>query len=778
MALDLTQLRHALAENRPVILTAPPGTGKTTTIPPALLDEPWLAGKKILVLEPRRLAARRAAAYIAAQRGERPGETVGWRVRHDTCISASTRIEFLTEGLLARKILDDPELSDAGLIVFDEFHERALPLDVAFALLKEVRESLRPDLRLLIMSATIQGNLLPDAAFIEIPAKAYPVEIRWCGAISPATAIRKALSETSGSILVFLPGEGEIQMLAETLYSEDLPADTRIAPLYAALSHAEQDAAVAPPLPGERKIVLATSIAESSLTIEGVTVVIDTGLARLPQFSSRNGLTRLVTQRIPMDRIIQRTGRAGRTAPGICYRLWNQQEEVTFTKVSQPEILSADLTQTALLCAEWGSFSLNWLTPPPPSSWQYALKTLRSLGAIDIESRLTVDGHHIARIPTHPALSIMMLRMRAIDRAGGALLAAICSEGERISSLRTLHDFREVVATVLQTRPHEIWRLATQWAGGNPTPKLPIHALVPYLLWAFPGHLARRRSTAGRYLLSAGFGATLPSHSLLLNEEWLFAVRMTDAEAEAVIRWAFPLSEADLALLSPQTRNHIEWDKVSKRLIAAEETAYGAIVIKSKPLQTIPPELKIEAEKCRLKHEGLPWTPEAKRLSERIAFLRKALPEAAFPTLEETRLIDTLAQTPNRTLQDIILLLLEHSGHTSYELDREAPTHFRVPSGSNMRIHYDREQPYVAVKIQEVFGLTAAPRLAKGSIPILLHLLSPAQRPVQVTSDLASFWANGYALVRKDLRGRYPKHYWPEDPTQAIATRRTVKPKS
>ncbi|MBQ9694575.1 MAG: ATP-dependent helicase HrpB [Kiritimatiellae bacterium] len=778
MARDLHSLCQSLRENHPIVLVAPPGTGKTTTIPPALLSEPWLSGKKILVLEPRRLAARRAAQYIARTLGEKAGETVGWRVRLDACVSSKTRIEFLTEGLLARRILTDPELSDVGLIIFDEFHERSLALDTAFALMKEVRETFRPDLRILVMSATLSRDILPEAVFLEIPGKAYPVTIQWCGPITPQTAVLKALRETSGSILVFLPGEGEIRALAESLSKSHLPENTRIAPLYAALSHAEQDQAVAPPHLGERKIVLATSIAESSITIEGIEVVIDTGLARVPQFSSRNGLTRLVTQRIPLDRVTQRSGRAGRTAPGICYRLWNQLEEVTFSKISQPEILSADLTQTALQCAEWGAQTLEWLTPPPPSAWQCAWQTLRSLDAIDATNRITALGRRIIQFPVHPALAAMMLKMEPIDRAGGALLAAIYAEGERIHALRQLHDFRRVVETVLEERPQAIWQLATQWAKSPPIPKLPLEELLPYLLWAFPGHVAKRRDRqTGRYLLSAGFGAVLPQDSLFITAPWLFAVRMTDGDAEAMIRWAFPLTEHDLKRIPTQTQTRIEWDKTTNRLIAAEEVCYGAIVVKSRPLTTIPPALYIEAERCRLQHEGLPWTKTTRALTQRIAFLRKHLPEMNFPKMTDATLIDALAENPKQSLQAAISECLAQYGHTLYEIDTLAPTHYRVPSGSNLPIQYDADQPYLMVKIQEVFGLTATPRLANNRIPLLLHLLSPAQRPVQITSDLSSFWKNGYAIVRKDLRGRYPKHYWPEDPTQAIASKRTLKPK-
>ena len=776
MALDLTALKSALCRNVPVVLTAPPGTGKTTGIPPALLNEAWLNGRKIIILEPRRLAARRAAQYIASQRHEAPGKTVGWQVRLERCIGPDTRIEFLTEGLLARRIVDDPELKDTGLIIFDEFHERSLALDTAFALAREVREGLRPDLRLLVMSATVQENILPDAKFLSVPAKAYPVDIRYLGNVSPVGAILRAIREEEGSVLCFLPGEGEIRAAAEALEAEQLPAHVRIAPLYAALDRSEQDAAVAPPLPGERKIVLATSIAESSLTIEGVRVVVDTGRARVPKFSPRNGLTRLVTQQIPLDRAVQRTGRAGRLCPGVCYRLWNEGETGLMTKVSRPEILDADLTQVLLLCAEWGSGDLPWLTPPPPSARKQALETLTALGALDTEGHITSLGRDMVRFPVHPCFSAMMLRMKKVDPAGGALLAAICSEGERDVRLRNYPDFRRVIDRVLQDRPRDIWNLAERWTHGSPRPKLTSDQLAVYLIWAFPGNIARRRDkTSGRYLLSGGFGAALPPDSPLINEEWLFAVRMTDGEGEAVIRWAVPLVPDNLELCSRTVRTHIEWDKTTDRLIAAEETCIGAIVLKRRPLKNIPPEARIEAERCRLKHHGLPWDKTSETLVQRLRFLNKALPEADWPACDEDTLLNMLAERPGVQITDVLYELLTASGHSRRELDAEAPARFTVPSGSDMRIRYDGEQPYVAVKIQEVFGLNATPRLAHGKVPLLLHLLSPAQRPVQITGDLASFWANGYTIVRKDMRGRYPKHNWPEDPTQAIASRRTLK---
>lgn len=776
--LDLSALQQALAENELTVLSAPPGTGKTTRVPLALLQASWLGERKILVLEPRRLAARRAAQYMASLLGERPGETVGWQVRAERCIGPRTRVEFLTEGLLARRILDDPELSNVGCILFDEFHERSLALDVSFALAREVREGLRPDLRLLVMSATVAQTVLPEARFIEIPAQAYPVDIRHLGACTPLRAIQKALQEEEGSILCFLPGEGEIRRVEEELLAEGLPAHVDVAPLYAAREKREQDFAVAAPAPGRRKIVLATSIAESSLTIEGVRVVVDTGLARVPKFSPRNGLTRLVTQRISLDRAIQRTGRAGRLCAGVCYRLWTAGEELTFVARSSPEILDADLTQVALLCAEWGS-ELQWLTPPPPSAWVSAQTLLRTLKAFDSERHLTPLGREMARFPVHPALASMMLQMRTIDPGGGALLAAICSEGEKISTLRRHTDFRRVVEEVLATRPREIWQLAERWAKGSPQPRLSVEALVPYLLLAFPGHLAHQRDRGRlRYLLAAGFGAELPPEAIGLNDEWLMAVRMSDNVGDATLRWVAPLSVDDLSLCSQTVRTRIEWEKQSKRLLAVEEVCIGAIVLKRRPLKDIPPEARVEAERCRLQHEGLPWTPAAEHLAARMRFLHRVLSEEGWPTVDEAAIIERLALAPQTTLEHVLQQLLVDAGFSLQQLEREAPSHFVVPSGSRMRIHYEQDNPYVAVKIQEVFGLKATPRLAKGRVPVVLHLLSPAQRPVQVTSDLASFWTNGYAIVRKDMRGRYPKHYWPEDPTQAEPSRRTLQRKS
>lgn len=780
MALDFRDVQAALTDNLLTVLTAPPGTGKTTRLPVALLDAPWLEGRTILVLEPRRLAARRAAQYIAEQRGERVGETIGFQVRLERCIGPKTRIIFLTEGLLTRRILEDPELADVGCIIFDEFHERALTLDVGFALAREIREALRPDLRLLVMSATLDERLLPEARFLSIPAVAYPVDVRYLGAMSPVAACLKAVREEEGSILCFLPGEAEIRAAAEQLSAASLPPSVRIAPLYAALSKQEQDRAVAPPALGERKVVLATSIAESSITIEGIRVVVDSGLARVPRFAPRNGLTRLVTQRISRDRATQRTGRAGRLCPGVCYRLWTEAEHRLLTAEASPEIFDADLTQTALVCAEWGSMELPWVTPPPPSAWTRAQETLRALGAVDAEGHITPLGHAMVRFPVHPALAAMMLRMRSVDRGGGVLLAAICSEGEKVSHLRSLLDFRSVVEAVLRERPREIWQLAARWAEGDPTPRLPTDALIPYLLWAFPGHVAKRRDkTSRRYLLAAGFGALLPEEAPFLPSEWLLAVRMSDGDAEAKLRWATPLREADLDLCSAETRVRVTWDKATERMVAAEETCLGAIVFASRPLKSIPPEARTVAEKERLRHLGLPWDDASTAFAERLRFLCHALPEETWPEPTEETLIDLLAEAPGRPLLEALRQLVTTHGHTLREMDEAAPLRFEVPSGSNMKIHYENPTaPYVAVKIQEVFGLKATPRLAKGRVPLLLHLLSPAQRPVQVTADLASFWANGYAIVRKDLRGRYPKHNWPEDPTQAVASRRTLKPRT
>ncbi len=773
-------IKRALANNELVVLTAPPGTGKTTRIPLALLHEPWLTGKKIIVLEPRRLAARRAALYMAELLNESVGEAIGFQVRLERCIGPKTRIEFLTEGLLTQRLLEDPELEDVGCILFDEFHERSLMLDLGFALAREVREALRPDLRLMLMSATIPDKLLPDATFISIPAKAYPVEVKHLGAISVEAAISQALRETSGSILCFLPGEGEIKRAAETIHTSSLPKDVTVAPLYAALPKKEQDTAVAPPHAGERKIVLATSIAESALTIEGITVVIDTGLARVPRYSSKSGLSRLELRRISLDRVTQRTGRAGRLAPGVCYRLWDAREELTFVKTASPEINDTDLTQSLLLCAAWGSLDIPWLTPPPPGAKKRALETLITLGALDTQCRITSLGKAMVRFPVHPSLAAMMLKMEHRDKCGAALMAAICAEGEKFATLRKHYDFRSIMEWVLQERPYEIWQLASRWAKHKqPLPKLPLDELLPTLLLAYPHQIARRRDNAsGRYLTAAGFGFTLPEEAKGRFGEWMLALRLSEQDGDAQLRWGLALSENDLTTCNREMRIRVEWDKTAGRVIAEEIEAIGAIILKRRPLKVIPQEARIEVERCRLQHIGLPWDKHTSSLVHRIAFLRNALPEEQWPLCEETQLIDLLATGEAPTLERAIIHLLNASGHSLYELDVEAPLRYKIPSGSDMHIHYDGAQPYVAVKIQEVFGLPSTPRLAKGRIPLLLHLLSPAQRPVQVTSDLANFWANGYAIVRKDLRGRYPKHNWPENPTLSDASRRTTKPKA
>ena len=787
----IPQICASLARNRTVVLRAPPGSGKTTCVPPALLNAPFLQGKKILMLEPRRLAARSCAAYIASRLGEPLGETVGYQVRLERKVSSRTRLEIVTEGLLAQRLIADPELSDVGLIIFDEFHERSLQCDLGFAMALDVRRALRDDLRLLVMSATLDVESiaahLGDADIHTAEARMYPVETKYLQIESSAPisaqmagAVKRALAEPGGDILCFLPGEGEIRRCEEELRTDGVDRlGGVVMPLYGALPKEEQDA-VLRPLPtgnGKRKVVLATSIAETSLTIEGVTTVIDSGLMRVSRFSASSGMNRLETLRLTRDRAEQRRGRAGRVCAGLCLRLWTEAQDRLLLPAMKAEIMDADLAPTVLTAATWGTTAIDglpWLTPPPAANWENAKSLLRMLGALDAENRITDRGRRMARLAAHPRLANMML----YDR-GAAYWAAIIEEGTKV---------RETDIARIRPTPRML-ELARRWGYERgtrpPDPEV--------LAFAFPDRIARNRGN-GTFQMSCGRGAFLERTEVLATSPYLVLCDLDDRGGDAKIRLAAVITEDAIEeMFADQIADGTvtEWDRRTESVRAVRQRRLGRMVL-AEGGQSKPDEADVQtALFAGIRQKGvanLPcWTPGIRQLQARINFLHRVLgdwPDVSDKALED-RLEDWFAgfttgmsrwtHLERLDLAAVLDFALSESSHDRRELDRLAPVKMEVPSGSMMTIHYEEAEPFVAVRLQECFGLQTTPKVAGGRVPIVMHLLSPAQRPVQVTKDLAGFWQTSYALVRKDMRGRYPKHYWPEDPATAPATRR-VRP--
>ena len=789
-------IRRALAENRDVVLTAPPGSGKTTIVPPALLEESWLKGRKIVVLEPRRLAARNCAQYIAAQRGEPLGGVVGYRVRLESKVSAATRLEIITEGLLAQRILSDPELADTGLIIFDEFHERALACDLAFALALEVRRALRPDLRLLVMSATLDAEEvvrhLGDAVGISAQGRMYPVETRYLGDCSIPAAVSHALKESEGDILCFLPGEGEIRRAQAAL---DGTANAEILPLYGALPKAAQDRVFTPS--PRRKVILATSIAETSLTLQGITCVIDSGLMRVPRFSPATGMTGLVTLPLTLDRAEQRRGRAGRVQAGVCYRLWHANEKRP--ERMNPEIMEADLTSLVLTSAAWGALKrtdLPWMTPPPASAWEKSVELLKQLGVLSEAGALTPRGERMSHMPLHPRLANMLLDLKphSTDLQNAALLAAIVEEGRRTDETdirRVMDEIRENPRTSAASR---ILALARRFgAEGDKVSRLEAtYSEGALLARAYPDRVAKNRGN-GTFRLASGRGAFLDTSDRLAKEPWLVACTLDDRMGDAKIFLAAPLTESEVRELFATELTEEDvcfWDKRAEQVVSARRVHLGAIVLAEKPL--IP---KMEGAAAReriakalvegVRQKGvanLPcWTKESLQFAARLRFLHRVM---EWPELTDSSLLESLVgfvdgiakwrDLEKVNMTQVLSFWLTSAGHTVRELDTLAPARMQVPSGSHLVIHYEGDEPTVEAKLQECFGLMTTPRVADGRVPIVMTLLSPAQRPIQITKDLAGFWREGYALVRKEMRGRYPRHYWPEDPFTATPTRRTL----
>jgi len=817
----LDALAASLRDRPNAVLVAPPGAGKTTRVPLALLDEPFVRGGRLIVLEPRRLAARGAAERMARSLGERVGETVGLRVRLGSKVGPATRIEVVTEGVFARMILDDPSLEGIAAILFDEFHERSLDADLGLALALDAQAGLREDLRILVMSATLDGArvaaLLGEAPVIASEGRAFPVETRYLGRDplkriedQVAAAVLQALNEQAGSLLVFLPGQGEIRRVEERLRAALRDPAIEIAPLYGALDQAEQDRAVLPAAAGRRKIVLATAIAETSLTIEGVRVVIDSGLARLPLYEPDIGVTRLVTQRASRAAADQRRGRAGRTEPGICYRLWEEAANGALDAFARPEMLSADLAPLLLDCAAWGvrdPRTLAFLDPPPLPALAEARTLLTDLAALDADGRITAAGKALQALPLPPRLAHMVIGAARFRQAGpAARLAALLVErglgGDAVDLAERLERFEGERGG----RAADMRRLAEGWARqadrvaptGVERP-LPIGLLLGL---AYPDRVARaRQAGSGQYLLANGRGAALEPGARLAREPYLVVGEMSGAAQQARILSAAAIGEGDIAALAASglirigLSEHSEtlFDRPSRALRARAARRYGALVLAERPLpiDASPENAEVLARGVAMLGIGaLPWSKAQAQLRERVAFLRAAEGEGTgLPDLSDAGLAETaaswlaphiagrasLAAITTGDLDAALASLLPWD--VKRRLDAEAPTHFSAPTGSQLAVDYGAEAgPTISVRVQELFGLAQHPSLAGGRVPLVLELLSPAHRPIQVTRDLPGFWRGSWASVKAEMKGRYPRHPWPDDPAAATATTR-AKPR-
>ena len=827
----LPALATALRQGRDVLLQAPPGAGKSTLVPLALLNAPWLAGRRILMLEPRRLAARAVAQRMAQLLGEPVGQRVGFRTRLETRVSHATAVEVVTEGILTRMLQSDAALEHVGCLIFDEFHERSLNADLGLALALESQANLREELRILVMSATLDlaplAQLLDGAPVIEAAGRAFAVdtvhvprraELRL--EMQLAQVVRGALRDHPGDILCFLPGAAEIGRLQRLLEDGTLTPGVQVLPLYGDLSLTTQDAALQPAAPGVRKVVLATSIAETSLTIEGVRIVIDSGLRRYAEFDPASGMTRLVTGKVSQAAADQRRGRAGRLASGVCYRLWSEGTQASLAAHSPPEILNADLAPLALELAAWGTTdagALRWLDAPPAAPLAQARDLLRSLEALDGAGRITAHGRELVTLGAHPRLAHMLVRARSLGAGRLACeLAAILSERDILRSSPGIRDAdmrlriqalrggaRALPAGIsIDSRAlAQAGRSAGLWQReitGGAADSVDVDAATgPLLALAYPDRVARARDNSGRYLLANGRGARFGEPQALAKAEYLVAAEVDAAEREGRIFLAAPLQAADIErLFAAQivTTADIAWDARSGAVRAREERRFGALVLESRDIAAPDPQSLVDAALQGLASLGLgalPWTAALRQWQARVLLLRRLKVRTAedWPDLSEEALLATLRDwappwihglTRREHFQRMELAAALHGRLTHRQreiLEREAPTHLTVPSGSRIPIDYeDGDAPSLSVRLQEMFGLTQTPAIAEGRVPLLLKLLSPAGRPVQVTRDLVSFWSRGYHEVRKDLKGRYPKHYWPDDPLAAQPTRRVRRP--
>jgi len=835
----LPALREALTTRHEAVLEAPPGAGKTTRVPLALLNEPWLAGQTILMLEPRRLAARAAAERLASELGEKVGETVGYRIRLDSKVGPNTRIEVVTEGILTRRLQEDPALEGVGLLIFDEYHERSLDADLALALSLNGRELFRDEqpLKILLMSATLEGerlaSLLNDAPILRSEGRMYPVAMRWGRPFQPGEFIEprlvqtvlEALNDETGSLLVFLPGQAEIrrvhQQLADALGER---STVLLCPLHGELDLAAQRAAIDPAPAGQRKVVLATNIAETSLTIDGVRVVIDAGLARVPRFDPGSGMTRLDTQRISRASATQRAGRAGRLEPGVCYRLWSQDQHEQLAAYASAEILSADLAGLALQLGRWGVTpgQLVWLDVPPAAAYAQAQDLLERLGALQGSSpqdwQLTRHGQAMAELPAHPRIAHLLLRGQALGLANMACdVAALLGErdilrgaGADLHSRLVLLSGEERAARGAQGGVQRARQLARQYRGylrGKPEQPVPDPQhprwLGALLALAYPDRVAQQRRAGGaEYRLANGRAALFAEADSLMKQGWLVIADLGSRQGQREER-IYLAADFDPALfdsvLAEQVRcvDQLDWDEREGVLRAERQRKVGELVLSREPLTGLDEAARSQALVNLVRRKGLellPWPPELRQWQARVALLRQLdldqQGDSSWPDVSDGALlkglehwlmpylgrVSRLSHFANLDLSSIVHNLLPWP--LPQRLDELAPHHLSVPSGSSIRLDYSEQPPILAVRLQELFGLAETPRIAGGRQVVKLHLLSPARRPVQVTQDLANFWRSTYAEVKKDLKGRYPKHYWPDDPLVAEATARAKPRKS
>lgn len=807
----ISELRDKLISNRIVVLQAPPGAGKSTILPLRLLDEQWLQGRKIIMLEPRRLATRSVALRMASLLDEEPGKTIGYRVRFESVVSSNTRCEVVTEGILTRMIQSDNALEDVGLVIFDEFHERSIHADLALALCQQVQQLLRNDLRILIMSATLDSDQIAGvlkAPVITSTGKQYPVSLRYLSvdkgaplATSILKVIRKAIAEEEGDILVFLPGTGDIHRVMELL--DNGIDNVSIHPLYGDLSFKKQQDAIMRHPKGMRKVVLATSIAETSLTIEGITIVIDSGFSRVPKFDPRSGLTRLETIRVTRDSADQRAGRAGRLTAGICYRLWQEASHAGLIATRQPEILEADLAPMILELFNWGVKNINelsWLTIPPPGAASQALDLLRELGAIK-ENTITSRGKKMVELPTHPRIAHMLLESDKLTSLATDV-AALLEERDplqksggtdvaiRVELLRRWRSGERVSAD--NSGLARIEKLAAAWRRLfkiRTDNTMPADSDIGKLIAeAYPERVARQQEKhSTRYKLVNGRSVRLPDHDTLIRERWLAVAQLDSGTIEGKIFLAAPLSEDDLIDRADE-HEVIAWNSEKGMITAVIEKRIGSVVLASKPITTIPQDVKIRILCDAVRDEGLKllnWDDSCREWQSRVLSLRQWRKDEEWPDVSDENLLNTthnwlapyLADVNKRQdfqrleLSNILMGILPWN--LGKDLDKFAPARLAVPSGSMIKLKYfpTGAPPVMEVRLQEVFGLLETPTVNEGRNKVLLHLLSPGFKPVQVTQDLKSFWQTTYHEVRKELRVRYPKHHWPEDPWTAEAVR-------